>query len=102
MKRSGSIRRRSGLSPVSAKRRVQLDAQAVAYDEVDRRSRGLCEANVPGVCPLGSHRAGHRHHVLPRSKTTEHNAADILHVCATAHDYIHAHPAWARVVGLLR
>lgn len=47
--------------------------------------------------------AVHVHHVLPRSQGGRHEAANLLHVCATGcHAQIHAFPLVSRSLGLLR
>lgn len=61
-------------------------------EAVTRRSRGLCEASTP-ACPDGPHKGSHRHHKLPRSLGGEHTPENLLHVCTTAHTWIHEHPA---------
>lgn len=60
-----------------------------ACEEVDRRSRGLCEANVPGVCRPGQHRGEHHHHVVLRAQGGPDTAANLLHLCMKVHDWAH-------------
>lgn len=66
--------------------------------DVARRSGGYCEARMEGCEGL----AVHMHHVLPRSQGGRHEAANLLHVCATDHDRIHREPVLSRALGLLR
>ncbi|MBK9181447.1 MAG: HNH endonuclease [Acidimicrobiales bacterium] len=64
------------------------------------RSGGACEARIARAACTG--RADHVHHVLPRSAGGGDTPEGLLAVCRRCHDWIHAHPAWARQVGLLR
>lgn len=57
--------------------------------EVDERSRGWCEVNVPDVCKPGRHRAEHHHHIVGRGVGGEHTAENLLHICHAAHDWAH-------------
>jgi hypothetical protein len=73
-----------------------------ACAEVDLRSGGLCEANVTDVCLDGPHRGDHHHHIVLRSRGGKDAAMNLLHVCNAAHTFIHANPARATELGLMR
>jgi len=72
-----------------------------AYQVVDQRALGVCEARVDGVCV---DRGVEHHHVGPRS-TFPHLRTDptnILLVCPPCHRWIGDHPAAAAELGLHR
>lgn len=75
----------------------------LACEEVDRRSRGLCEANVPGVCRPGPHRGEHHHHVVLRGQGGPDVAANLLHLCQAVHQWAHdVDRAQAERLGIIR
>lgn len=60
----------------------------------------ICQANTP-ACPPGVHRAAHRHHVRLRSQGGGNEASNLIDVCASAHDWIHANPREAAELGFI-
>ena len=68
--------------------------RAISFkDELDEmtplltaRSRGICE-----IC--GYKQAVHRHHRLRRGQGGKNELANLLHLCSTCHDSVHAHPS---------
>lgn len=76
---------------------------ALACEQVDRRSGGLCEANVPGVCRPGPHRGEHHHHIRLRGQGGADEAANLLAICAAGHDWAHnVDRAEAERLGIIR
>ena len=74
-----------------------------AVQDVKSRSGGWCEANVPGVCIEGRHKAHHVHHVILRSQGGPDEPWNLLHVCNTAHDWAHnVDRAEAERLGIIR
>lgn len=53
------------------------------------RSRGLCEANWPGVCKPGPHRGDHVHHRRLRSQGGGNELDNLMHVCHVVHGHAH-------------
>lgn len=111
MKRSGPLERKTELRRgdpparktrlrgMSDRRRKELAVLARAQEEARARSGGRCEAvlldhRCPGV-------ASEFHHVQPRMRTN-HTAANLLHVCSTAHRTITDNPTLARSLGYAR
>lgn len=70
-----------------------------ARERTRERSNGWCEAAATPNCLK---RAGHLHHILPRGRGGRGTLDNALDVCASCHDYIHAHPREARERGWLR
>lgn len=94
MKRSGPPERRTRLRPGRPRSRVRVKRDGptemeLACIEVDRRSRGLCEANVPGVCPSGQHPGQHHHHRILRAQGGPDTAENLLAICPAGHDWAH-------------
>jgi hypothetical protein len=58
--------------------------------------RRYCMAVTP-ACPNGPHLAEHEHHV--RRGSARKNAPTVA-LCREAHEWVHAHPAEARELGL--
>lgn len=106
MRRGAPLRRRSGLSPVSERRR-QANAEASAwYDAVWRRTWGRCTVDAMRVPPAGAGPCQgpiHAHHVWPRStypaRVWDHDNGALL--CRHHHDWTHSNPAAAVESGLL-
>lgn len=71
--------------------------EAVVY-----RSGGLCEANIPDVCPAGPHRGEHPHHICLRARGGTDEPENLLHVCWVAHRFIHNEPRWSTANGFMR
>lgn len=93
--------RRSTLRRSSTKNAALERNLAKAKEHVRWRANGMCEAASPACPPEGRHRGFHVHHIQPRSHGVDHSAENLLLCCFDAHDWIHAHPAEARVRGLL-
>lgn len=93
--------KRTPLRPVSKKRAKWQIVYRRECAAVNVRSGGRCEADTPD-CPPGPHRADHHHHVVLRSRGGLDHRNNLLHVCFSAHDWIHAHPAEATERGLMR
>lgn len=70
-------------------------ARAVVYD----RSGGQCEALIEGVCLS---RGDQAHHVRRRSQGGSDDPSNLKWVCDACHGHIHANPAAAEELGLLR
>lgn len=88
---------RRGLARMSKKRREAELALRKAKTVVRARSGGRCEASAwPHRCTIY---ATDYHHVKPRSRGGEHSARNLLHLCANAHDDVHANPDAARKAG---
>jgi len=64
---------------------------AVAEAVLDRAD-GWCEAMIPTVCTGAPE---HLHHRQLRSQGGEHTADNLVGICSSCHDWIHAHPKWA-------
>lgn len=58
-----------------------------------------CEAKIDGVC---TGRAVHRHHVRRRSQGGTDDRSNTRDLCMPCHEWIHAHPAHAYELGLLK
>ena len=65
---------------------------------VKLRSKGRCEADLPGVCTI---RAEHAHHKQRRSQGGRDDTVNLLDVCSPCHRWIHDNPTEARQRGLL-
>ena len=65
---------------------------------VRRRSRGRCEAAVPGIC---HEQATHVHHRKPRGRLGENTEENLLDCCLWCHVWIHNYPADSGPLGLL-
>lgn len=93
--------KRTRLKPMSEKRRAGLATLIDAREQVERRARGLCEANTP-ACPIGPHAGSQAHHVLRRSAGGGHTPDNLLWVCDAAHAHIHGNPAESMARGWLK
>jgi len=92
--RNKGLRRRS-------EKGAAADATLAASKRIVReRSGGRCEAGpfAPEVC-TGT--ADHVHHIIPRSAGRDDSPSNLLDLCAAHHAWVHAHPAEARLAGLL-
>lgn len=67
-------------------------------DAIQRRSGGVCEAMIPGVCGWQAH---HFHHRRMRSQQGGDTAENLAVVCAFCHDFIHKNAGFAYEAGLL-
>lgn len=61
--------------------------------------RGRC-AGTPGCRWDGPHEGAHAHHIHPRGRGGSDHTLNGAWLCADAHTYVHAHPAWAVEHGL--
>lgn len=120
LKRTGIKRGTKGLARVGAKTKREAPAWAACKRLVRKRSGGCCEApgtirlHVPdhndaedlvrNICgTTRRHAAADPHHVWPEDHDRGvHDPHRVLDVCRSAHDWTHAHPALAAIVGLLR
>ena len=79
---------------------IARDAElAESREQRRRQAGGWCEADTP-ACRPGAHLGAHAHHVRLRSQGGDHSAENLRWVCWDGHDWIHAHPADARAMGL--
>jgi hypothetical protein len=92
------LRRYTRMKPISDKRKEKNVEYAKAKRQMRKRSKGLCEARLPG-CTIA---ATDPHHMMRRSAGGEDVASNLLHVCRTCHRYIHEHPAEAIDLGFLK
>lgn len=93
---TGIVGRRKGTPAAPA--RAERDDVPVATRELLRaRSRGRCEALVPGVC---THHASDAHH-RQRRRDGGHGIGNLVDLCRACHRWAHANPARARELGLI-
>jgi hypothetical protein len=64
-------------------------------------SNPWCQARIPGVCTGRTQHAHHRQLRRPDNTVDENLLAVCGGVPAGCHEFIHAHPEWARRHGLL-
>lgn len=88
-----SVRRQREGRIYSQKRKAFLEAKRVCY-----AGSMLEHLEIPNVCTI---RAEDVHHRAGRTNGNYLNDATWLPVCRSCHDWIHAHPADARAIGLL-
>lgn len=100
MKRGGPLRRRTPLRPVSERRRASFAELDDFRNAVAKRALWRCEGATP-ACPPGSHVGHHAHHVVRRSQGGTNDPSNGVWLCASAHRWVHEHPAEARMMGLL-
>jgi hypothetical protein len=65
---------------------------------VHARSKGKCEARIPGVCTF---KASHIHHRKLRSQGGTNDLENLRDLCLSCHRVIHDNPEWAQQVGLI-
>lgn len=82
-------------TPLKQKRAKQ--ATTTVKSQIVARSNGQCEARLDGCAGAGHH----LHHVLRRSQGGKETVDNLIHVCWTCHNTIHANPADALERGLL-
>ena len=90
--------RRTRLKKVGRRVARERKAMADAYQTVDHRAQGQCEARLDGCWHVGTD----HHHVGPRS-THPHLRTDptnIVLVCRPCHDWIGDNPTAAAELGL--
>jgi hypothetical protein len=105
------IKRRSPLARFGRKaKREAADLERFRV-ELRRRSGGWCEAQklnrppdyIVPVCIPYRHNGTQAHHVQPEDRDRgKHDPNRGLWICHVAHDWAHANPQDAKVVGLLR
>ncbi len=94
----------SRLRPVSKRRQKRDRVYAQRRREVHERADGRCEFYRRTAGP-GSpvyrclNRMTDVHHVRGRNIPDPHNLLNLKGLCREHHDFIHAHPAWARENG---
>lgn len=71
-------------------KKVKADERAIARSApaARRRSGGVCEFHVRGVC---TQRAVHLHH-RKRREFGDHGSKNLVDLCLECHAYVHAHP----------
>lgn len=93
--RRGVFKRKPTRDPITPETRAFVIARAPG---------GLCEARChDGYCDPETGRiynATHMHHIR-RRRHGDHSAANLLHVCAWCHQWIHEHVAEAKQKGWL-
>ena len=113
MKRSGPIKRKSGLmastdakrSPLkrSGAQKARPSSKDAAWRQcqvfVKDRSQGRCEGRLEGVC---TGRGEHVHHVILRSRGGPDEPWNCVHLCRACHDWAHANPTAATERGLMK
>lgn len=70
-----------------ARKKTRMPFEVV--EAVKHRSRGRCEAQIPGsgCTKLGAH----IHHRKFRSGGEDHSLANLLHLCTACHMWVHSH-----------
>lgn len=80
--------KRTKIRPVSVKRQAQLDEYKTvrnSFLQMNPDCQGECNSKAVEV-----------HHKRGKSGNQLNETADFMAVCRPCHDYIEAHPAWAR------
>ena len=72
---------------------TRVDPMAPARPVVERRSGGMCER-------CGAARATDKHHRKLR-RHGDHAPANLVDLCRTCHNWVHAHPAEALLAGFM-
>ena len=88
MKRSGPIKRKRGLTRRSQGQIAYAEELDAITPALVARSRGICE-----ICHYAP--AAVRHHRLRRSQGGGNELANLLHLCCSCHDRLHANPVLA-------
>lgn len=113
MKRSAGLRRRTPLKPATEPMmrvtplrprsdRKKADDRVLARSKGEVRDRSGDRCEVPQwVWPHDCTPTLVFHHRKRRSQGGGHDPSNLLHICTTVHDEIHAHPADAYAAGLL-
>jgi 5-methylcytosine-specific restriction endonuclease McrA len=87
--------KRSGMRPVSDRRRKRDAVYQARRLEVWERGNGMCE-----YCSVAA--MGEVHHLAGRGGTDPHRLENLIGLCGRCHARAHGEPEWARSVGLLR
>jgi hypothetical protein len=99
LKRSPLKRSRKPLRRQSKRRRAERGPRARCIATVRQRAKGFCQAGCPKCAWLGMD----AHELLPRSQGGDPlNPDGCIWVCRPCHLWIHAHPAKAYALGLLK
>jgi hypothetical protein len=103
MKRGGPLKRKTNIRQVSPKRKALNRARSALVKDILER-RPFCEAGTLIRDPR--HRCWGAstdcHEKLTRARGGDIlDESNILAICRSCHDWIHAHPAEAKSVGLL-
>ena len=91
--------KRTGISPVSKRRRKRDASYNDARDYVHARGEGICEASTYGIACGQS--MSDVHHIAGRGGPDPHNLANLIGLCWWHHRKVHAEPEWARETGLM-
>ena len=99
LKRTPLKRTQKPIKRTAVKRRVKTDGALVKSRKVvAERCQGGCEGRT-AVC---TGMAESVHHVLRRSQGGGHDPSNLLALCTACHQWVHANPAKAIELGLLR
>ena len=93
-----TLARRTGLSPMSPKRRSTVANYNRVRRDVELRAGGRCEIRSP-VCLF---QGAECHHRLPRSAGGQDTLENCAWTCSGCHRWLHEHPAIAYECGWLR
>ncbi len=98
MKRSPMPRRKTSMrrTPIRSRGPNRNETLIEGQRQAEVRSYGRCEARIKGCWTWGQI----FHHVILRSAGGADTADNLLHVCRSCHDWIHANPGSARALGL--
>jgi len=91
-------RMRGGIGRPKGKHEETARLYGKARTQTFIRAAGVCEAFTPACTRY----ATQCHHVLPRARGGKHEPANLLLVCLSCHEFIHAHPAISRQAGWLK
>ena len=81
--------KRSPIRRVSVRRRRRDAVYPSSRKQVYSRAEGMCEANAIWACERYGHQV---HHIAGRGGRDPHRLENLLWVCSTCHDVIHAQP----------
>lgn len=80
---------RTAIKPRKSRAKSEYDAELDAITpELVKRSGGMCELRIEGICELSACR---RHHRLMRSQSGPNTLSNLLHLCLACHHRVH-HP----------
>lgn len=96
IKRTAMKRHRSASNLRSRNNKIPSSVRKAVVE----RSQARCEATY--IIHDCAYIAVHMHHILLRSLGGKHTVDNLLHVCAPAHEAIHAKPAVSYELGYLR
>lgn len=78
-----------------------INASRIFSQEVKRACDSVCMCAGLSICRNVRHKGDHAHHILSRGRGGGNDPSNGIWVCWQAHDWIHAHPAEAEMLGLL-